>query len=254
MSVSPGAVVQTLAFGDLDAGLWGVAWLPTTSEGFIAVGAPAGACTTVTAPSVAGSEPAGEWALSGDGVSLTVAPISEPASLRLPGADLAGFDQLCRVSGRVRVGEVEHTVDSLGRRGTRNGDWGARSVRELTAWFEDDEGLAVVSVREPRAAGHDDDVLSAVLFEAGQPIGVAEPRLSTTYAASGIPSRASLELWLDGEDPDSDEAVFPRRAAGEAVGRGGVVEHGGLEVRAELFRWHMRGRDGTGVYQLIFRR
>jgi hypothetical protein len=38
------------------------------------------------------------------------------------------------------------------------------------------------------------------------------------------------------------------------VGRGGAVEHGGFEVRAELFRWHMRGREGTGVYQLIWPR
>jgi hypothetical protein len=254
VSLSPGALVQTLTFGDLKAGLWGVAWLPTAGEGFIAVGAPSHACFTVTAPSLEGSGPAGEWKVSGDGVSLVVTPVGEPASLRLAGAHLQGFDQLCRVVGRVRVGEVEHRVDCPGGRGGRSGHWAAQSVRELAAWFDDDEGLAVVSVRGPKAAGHDADVLSAALFEAGQPIGVAEPRLSTTYAASGVPSRASLELWLDGEDPDSDAAVFPRRAAGEAVGRGGVMKHGGLEVRAELFRWHMRGRDGTGVYQLIRRR
>ena len=254
MSVSPGAVLQTLAFGDLDAELWGVSWLPAGGEGFIAVGAPGDACITVTAPSVEGSGPAGEWTVSGEGVSLSVTPVSEPAALSLAGSNVEGFDQLCHVRGHIRVGEAELSVDCLGRRGSRKGDWGEQSVRELAAWFEDADGLAIVSVREPKAAGHDTDALSAALFESGQPISVAEPRLSTTYAASGVPSRASLELWLEGEASENEETLYPRRAAGEAVGRGGVVEHGGLEVRAELFRWHMRGRDGTGVYQLIWRR
>ena len=248
------AAVRTVAFGDVDAGLWGVVWLPSGSDGFVAVGAPGGACSTITALVAEGSDPTADWSFAADSVTLTVVAESEPAQLRFEGTDFGGFDQLCRVRGAVTIDGGDHPVDCFGRRGRRSDPSGAESVRDLAAWFGDDEGLAVVSLRPARAAGHDADAISAALFEGGSPIGVAEPRLSTTYAQTGVPSRTSLELWLESEDPESDEALYPRRAAGEAAGRGGAVEHGGFEVRAELFRWHMRGREGTGVYQIIWPR
>ena len=80
---------------------------------------------------------------------------------------------------------------------------------------------------------------------------VEDPRLSTTYGDDGWPARAGLELWLAGSD--SDER-YPHRASGEATGARAQALAGDLEVRAEPFRWHSRGREGAGMYFLARRR
>ena len=238
-------------FGDLDAGLWGTVWLPAEGSGFCTIGAADTPPETVAAPTLAGSDPSEPWRLSGDAVALEVVADTEPAALRFADDGIEGFDQLCRVRGTVTAGGVEREIECRGRRGARTEPAGAHSVRELSAWFGDDEGLALVSVRPADASGHDADAVSAVLFEAGHSIAVAEPRLSTTYSHDGTPTRASLELWVEPEEDDEDEPAYPRRAAGEAVGQGGGGREGATAVRAELFRWHMRGQTGTGVYSLL---
>jgi hypothetical protein len=196
-----------------------------------------------------------DWHLQGAQLDLIITPEGEAAPIAL-GDDVAidGFDQLCSVRGRVSTNGVEHELDCLGRRGVRAGELasgGIDSVREVAAWFGDDEGLAIIAVRRERAAGHDKDAVSGVLFETGLFIPVANPRLSTTYAASGEPARAGLELWLGDEDDEDNEAPYPRRAAGEAAGGGVSLSDPQLDVRVEPFRWHMGGREGLGVYQLL---
>jgi hypothetical protein len=242
---------RTLAFGDLDMGPWGVAWIPPQGGGLVTIGARGGASSTIAVSGLEGSDPASEWTLSGEGVALSVAPESGPAVLVFGDADLDGFDQLCRVRGRFEIDGTSHVIDCLGRRGTRSEATKAESIRELAAWFGDDEGLALVSIRGRRAGGHDADAISAALFEEGQPVSVADPRLSTTYTASGAPASAGLELWLEESGSEEPETAYARRAAGEAVGQSWTGEQDGLELHVELFRWHMRGREGTGVYQLI---
>jgi glyoxylase-like metal-dependent hydrolase (beta-lactamase superfamily II) len=74
---------------------------------------------------------------------------------------------------------------------------------------------------------------------------VDDPRLSTTYAASGLPSRTNLELWI-GEG----ENEFPRRVAGEASAEGAVLQVEDVDLRVVPMRCHSRGREGTGVYVL----
>ena len=74
---------------------------------------------------------------------------------------------------------------------------------------------------------------------------VTEPRLSSTYTADGVPARVGLELWLGEEEGEQ----YPRRAAGEAIGRAAVSDDPPL--RSELVRWRMRGREGLGVYDLL---
>lgn len=256
MTAISGSSRRTFAFGDLDTGLWGVVWVPSQGSALATVSAPGGSPSTITVSSLEGTDPGSEWRASGEALELAVAPESEAAALEFGDVSGGGFDQLCRVHGRVDIGGATHAIDCFGRRGIRTDAARAASIRELAAWFGGDEGLAVVSLRGSRSAGHDADAVSAALFEEGHPITVAVPRLSTTYTADGLPASASLELWLEeagSEEAGSEEAEpsYPRRAAGEAVGRGWQGEHDGLELRVELFRWHMRGRDGTGVYQLI---
>jgi hypothetical protein len=119
----------------------------------------------------------------------------------------------------------------------------------VSAWFEPAEGIALLASRPRAAVGHDGDVLGAALFEAGHSIPVADPRLSTTYAPTGLPARVSAELWLGGDDEEAQE--YPRRAAGESVGVVARSADTCLDVSAEPFRWHARGREGAGVYLLV---
>jgi hypothetical protein len=239
--------LHTIAFGDLDTGSWGAAW--GGSEPLLTVGDRSGSRTL--SATVDGSRADGEWRLSADGVSLLLAPVGEPAPT---GGEDDGFDQLCRVTGRFELDGSAREVDSLGRRGTRPREVDLKrcdSVRDVSAWFGPDdgvadEGIAVVAMRANGAHGHEADVVTAALVEANGPVAVADPRLSTTYDAAGLPISASLELWLDEEGEQ-----YPRRAAGEAVGTPACLAHDGLDVVARLFRWHSRGREGAGVYLLV---
>ena len=89
------------------------------------------------------------------------------------------------------------------------------------------------------------------LLSAGELLPVEDARLSTIYDGEGRPRRASLELWLPGED-------FPRRAFGEVTAGASLAldtppGHLGLDVHAAVMTWRMEGRDGAGIYELTVR-
>jgi hypothetical protein len=237
-------------FGDLASGLWGAAWLPGGDEdGFVCIGADG--ATALVSARVEGGDEVADWRLLDDGTDLTVSPVGDPVSAPTPNEAPGGFDQLCRVCGQITLGGVEHAVDCLGRRAARPADLdvGALdSVRDVSAWFEPGDGLALVAVRPRKARGQEADVMTAAVLDAESAVAVNDPRLSTTYSATGRPTRASFELWLgDGEHE------YPRRASGVAVGPHAGRVTGALEIEAELFRWHSRGREGAGVYLLARR-
>jgi hypothetical protein len=203
----------------------------------------------------------GEWTLRGEGIELELSAAGEPAEIALPDYSVEVGTQLCRAHGGLALDGSGHEIDCFGQLGTRA--WPAdparvESLREVLAWFGPDDGLALVSLRSPHSDGHDRDAVAAVLFQEGSPIEIADPRLSTTYTAEGRPARASLELWLDElerdtADADANDAAqphFPRRAAGEAAGATAQLAVAALDVQAAIFRWHMSGRDGAGVYLL----
>jgi hypothetical protein len=248
VSVAVAPALRTLAFGDLQTGIWGAAW--AGPQQFLALGGP-GTSTIAWAVTVGDAEEGEDWRLSGDGVELVFAPVSDAARAPDLNAEVGSFDQLCRVSGRLLLDGVEHEVQCGGRRGSSMQAVDLQrfeSVRDVSAWFEPPEGLAVRALRPRNVPGHDGDLLTVALLDTDGPVPVADPRLSTTYTATGQPSRVSLELWLG---DDESEEQFQRRAAGQAVGAGGAFEGPGLEVRAELLRWHSRGQEGTGMYLLV---
>jgi hypothetical protein len=240
--------MRTLAFGDLAVGVWGAAWLPDDLDrGFVCFGAP----DAVALPDgrVTGSGAGGDWELHGGGTDLRLAPLGDPVDVANADGAPAGFEQLCRVTGRFGAPATE--VDCLGRRSERDGPVDLRqleAVRDVSAWFEPSDGLAVVSLRPRSARGNDADVLTAAVLDSAAPSSVADPRFSTTYSSAGRPIRSSLELWL-GQDEDE----YPRRAAGEALGPHVSGRDDGVEVYASLFRWHSRAREGAGVYILARR-
>jgi hypothetical protein len=248
----PPTVLRTLAFGDLARTVWGAAWIPDSDGPALTLLGDGGEGTAISSLRLSG-EDAGEWRLDGDGAALVVSPAGDPVTVEAPDDHVEGFDQLCRVSGRFELDGAERPVDCLGLRTSRSGgfDLGKlESVRAVSTWFEPDEGLALVAFRGRKAKSHEGDVITSAVLGPERAAPVEDPRLSTTYTAGGWPVRASLELWLAG---DGEQEQFPRRAVGEAIGSQAQAAAGGLEIRAEPFRWHSRGREGAGLYLLARR-
>jgi hypothetical protein len=255
--------LRTLAFGDLDGAAWGAGWFPGGSEqGLAGLGAGSQEPVAVAlqladsdADADAGADGA-DWRLEGERVSLLVSPVGEAVAAQAIDEQVEGFEQLCRVAGRFELDGSEHTVECLGVRSWWSPEADLNrfeSVRAVSTWFEPDEALTLTAFRGRKAKAHDGDIVAgAVINPQGSP-PVEDPRLSTTYEGDGWPIRAGLELWLAA--PNDSEQQFPRRASGEATGpRVHTAGDGGLELRAEPFRWHSRGRDGAGMYILARRR
>lgn len=256
-------MLRALAFGDLAAESWGAVFSPGGGlPSFAVLGAQGRRVVPVTIEG--DSTHAAEWWVTGDGLDIAVAPqtngtgtsedVGEPGSA----GDQAGFDQLVTVRGEFAANGARE-VELMGCRSERTEDLAAGSfqlIRDIRAWFSSGDGLAVLACRPRRASAHGDERLSATLFEGGQSLDVAEPRLSTTYADDGLPVRATLELWLpESEADETDEeaehvASYPRRAAGQAAGPASDHDLGELTVQATPFRWRAAGRDGAGVYLL----
>jgi len=189
------------------------------------------------------------------GFELRFEAIGAPAELSAEtsaarAASLDGYEQLCRVSGTVRCGDERLQVECLGQRGHQWGapDWERIALaRTVSAWFDDDSGVALASVRPHDAVAHAQEAVSAFLLGADEVTPIGEPLLSTTLDASGRQRRASLELWEDG-----DERPYPHRAAGEAV-CGTTLELGRLQLDCAFFRWRMDGHEGVGRYDVLRR-
>lgn len=198
------------------------------------------------------------WRLDADELSLLLTPVGPPVRGTAGDDRLESLDQLCTVSGSVRVNGSEQEVSCLGWRAT------ARSAVELSAldsfrqtagWFEAPAGVALLSLRPRKARGQDADLVTAAVLEPEPTTPVADPRLSTTYDAGGLPIRIGLELWFepegsDTEDGDGPEQQFSRRAAAEAIGGAVEWEIEDFKLHAVPLRWHSRGSDGAGVYLL----
>jgi len=252
---SGSAPLGTVTFGDLHAGVWGAAW--NAAQPSVAIGLVDADQDEFPGAVIVGERETEDWRISADGLELVIAPASDPAATVASAWMPAGFDQLCHVSGRFVLAGAERTVECLGRRawGEQAPDFGRfESLRDVSAWFAEGEGVALRSLRRRKARGHSDDVVSAVVFEPDGPVWVAEPRLSTTYTAAGAPSRMTLELWLEQEqsgDGDEDRAQYPRRVGGEALGDRWVGSSAGTEVQVVPLRCHTRGHEGSGVYLLV---
>jgi len=242
--------LRTLAFGD--GPVWGASWSAGSAGAALTAlgsGSEVNVIPDLHLPD-SGAGPGDEWRLEADGVALLAAPVGELVDVQAPQDGLAGSDQLCRVTGTFGSDQV----DCLGVRSSwADGVELARfdSIRAVSVWFDPDEAFALTAFRPRKAKHHDGDLLAAAVIAPEGSGAVEDPRLSTTYAADGWPVRAGLELWLSGEEPDRQ---YPRRAAGEAVGPRAAALAGELELQAEPFHWHSRGREGTGMYVLARRR
>lgn len=242
--------LRTLAFGD--GSIWGASWSPdSTGAALTALGSgpDVNVMPGLNLPD-SGAGAGDEWRLEGDGVALIAAPVGELVDLQATPDGLAGWDQLCRVTGTF----ASNQVDCLGVRSAWSDDLEPaqfESIRAVSVWFEPDEAFALTAFRPRKAKHHDGDLLAAAVIAPDGSAAVEDPRLSTTYAADGWPERAGLELWLSGDEP---ERQYPRRASGAAAGPRAQAVAGELELHLEPFHWHSRGREGAGMYLLARRR
>jgi hypothetical protein len=229
VTLQASTMLRTLAFGALPGGPWGFVWSDPNST--VAVIGEIGADAQVRDLELAGDPEAETWSLHGDGVELSA---------------VAGHGQLCELTGTVRIGGTEHTVQALGVRTTLSAPEPSAldSLRIVLVWFSPEDGVAFAAVRPRGASGQERDEVQASVVETSGTVAIDDGRLSTTYAA-GAPKRMSLELWIDDE-----EDSFPRRAAGEVIGSGAELKLTGLTADVRVLHAHRAGHDGLGVYVL----
>jgi len=211
----------------------------------------AGVRTTVVAPLES-------WTVAYDGdaagFELRFEAISAPAALDPEGVvaqagGMAGYEQLCNVTGSVRHGGRSHPVRCLGQRGHQWGtpDWSRIELaRTLTAWMGADRAVTLTAVRPAKAKHHDEEAVSGFLIDRGEPLAIFDARVSTTYDGELRQRSAGLELWM------SEEGGYARRAAGQVL-CGTTVDLGDLRLDSAFFQWRMEGRAGTGRYDVLRR-
>lgn len=114
-------------------------------------------------------------------------------------------------------------------------DWNRLElVRSLTAVLDDGTLLAVAAARPAGAAGHGDEVVSAVLLDPEDALTrFDDPLLSTEYDAEGRQRRVGAELW------SSDEDAAPLRGAGTLFGTADGTA---------FLRFTLDGSPGTATY------
>jgi hypothetical protein len=198
------------------------------------------------------------WTVTYDGdeagFDLRFEAVSAPAVLDTEepvarAGGMEGYEQLCSVTGTVRVGRRAIGVRCLGQRGRLWGapDWSRIELaRTLSAWLGADRAVHVTAVRPAKAKHHDEEAVAGFLFEGGEPLAVFDARLSTTYDGELRQRRAGLELWMQ------EEGGFARRAAGEVL-CGTTVDLGELRLDSAFFAWRMEGCEGTGRYDVLRR-
>src|SRR5437588_11276283 len=97
--------VRALAFGDLEASAWGMAWNPVGATPILALGAGPGAeARPATLVPDAGT---GSWRIEADGAQLVLTPLGEHGSTDQPDELRTESDQLCQVTGQLRVNSTE---------------------------------------------------------------------------------------------------------------------------------------------------
>jgi hypothetical protein len=245
VNADAGALV--CGFGDLEAGLGGIAWSFAGGGGLLLSDGQVAEAEAELAPGESGGQ---ELRLRrGDlEVSATLAPRGETLPLKdSEGRDAAG-GQLAAAAceATVRSSGGGQTLACAGHLSRWSGDplEGAGTFRHLAI---DSEGslLIIAAQGPPGAKGHDEEATGAWLLDGAAASAFGESLISTQYDASGSPTRIGLELWPQGEGQTSRAAAT--RGSGSRIGGG---DFGSLS--AALLRCHTEGVEGLGSY-LVWR-
>ena len=279
----------TVAFGDPEANLYGVARVGFSGGGEdraasglgilfaggrpVAVraqggGAPSGeewvdaAVAGVTTDVI---EPLRKWRSEfrsedgNDGFALDLVSLSEPAVLEASSAagrlgGMQGYEQLVAAHGEVTVGGQRRRIDCLGQRGHSWGapDWNRlEAARTLSVWIAGGRAITLTAVRPADASGQEDEAVGAFLLEPG---GDGEQ-------ATVVPvPEPRLSTTYDGDGCQRnaglelymDEDGPARRAAGEVM-CGTTLDLGSLRLDTAFLHCRMEGREGVGRYDIVRR-
>lgn len=228
-----GGGVFVCGFGDLAAGIGGLAWnlagrgALLLRDGEVQEGAfaleQAGEAVTLAIEVAGGS------------VEATLSP-KTVLDLDIGGEGVSGL------SVTVSNAEVHSKGDSRSERCPgqicrwNGGPCDVSTVR-LAAIDVDGALLTAIALGGPGPVPHGEERASAWLVRDQESVSFDETLISTQYDGAGHPTRFGLELW-PGDAP-------PTRTAGSLIGG---VESGGLW--AGLFRCHSDGTGGLGSYAL----
>jgi hypothetical protein len=209
--------IHAVTFGDLETQTWGVSWTP-------AAGAPCrlairqGAAAAVREATLESEGDA--WRLAGDGVTVLLRPVAQAARGRDIDGELEILEQLCELTGELELESRRTELRCLAWQSTLERERDLSSIdsfRFLAAWLDPRHGFSLTALRPGRARGHDSDLIAAAVIDDPPLPPVVDPRLSTTYGASGLPARAGVELWFqepgESESEGSAPPEYPRRAA-----------------------------------------
>jgi len=225
-------------FGDLNAGVGGVAW---------DLGEPGAMLLTdgKARPASFAIEEGGDAAtleLSAEGaeVEATLTPEAAPVALAGPVESLGVVD--CKAE--VRPAGAAKTVRCQGQIARWSGDVvaGAATFRYLTV-EKGDELLIVTATGSPDAPGHGEDRTAGWRLQGEDATPFEETLISTQYDGRDRPTRIGVELWP--EDANQSSRAAATRVAGSALGG---VNTGG--TWSGLFRCHADGTEGLGIYLL----
>ena len=230
-------------FGDLAAGIGGLAWDLGEPEAVL----------------LSGDEvKPGSFALEEGGEAISVAITGEDGSIE---ADLviqatgevdAGGEAPARVLSMSCTAEVRHpgaaqTTRCAGQLLRWNGDLGAvATFRHLWVDAGAESLLAATAWGSPNAAGHGEERALGWSFAGREAAAFEETLISTQYDAAANPTRIGLELWP--EDADQTSRAAATRVSGSLLG--GV---GAAGAWAGFFRCHADGSEGLVGY-LVRRR
>jgi hypothetical protein len=221
----------TIGFGDLEAGIHGVA-----CEGGGALLLAAGEIRELASPAPGNSGPPWQARVE-DALDLVLEPLGDPLAYT-DGSQ----EWLCRVRGKA----AGRDLDCLGHRVVAGDSGRTELQRTIAAWLAPDHAFAARAARPRGTSSHEQEALEVFALRGEPPAAAAigDPRLSTTYDGDGAVLRAGLELW------ESDESEYALRLGSERIAAGELRLPGGEVVRTAFLRWHHDGRDGAGRYDI----
>jgi hypothetical protein len=230
-------------FGDLNAGLGGLAW---------DIGEPGALLLShgdATSASFALEQGGGAATLEIEAGDQTLEATLAPHTAEVPLADSDGHDphglrfSACAAEVRSSGGDQTFSCTGYIARWSTDPVEGAGAYRFLAIERGGESFLIATAVGASGSESHGDERTSGWQLDGETAAPFAESLISTQYDASGDQTRLGLELWP--VDADQSTRAAATRVSGSSLG---VVESGA--TRAGLFRCHSDGTEGFGSYLL----
>ena len=230
-------------FGDLNAGLGGLAW---------DIGEPGGLLLSqgeATSATFALEEGGGAATLEIEAGDQTLEATLAPHTAEVPLADSDGHDphglrfSACAAEVRSSGGNQTFSCSGYIARWSADPVEGAATYRFLAIERGGESFLIATAEGAGGSEGHGDERTSGWQLDAETATPFDESLISTQYDGSGNQTRLGLELWPVDADQSSRAAAV--RVSGSSLG---VIDSGA--TRAGLFKCHSDGTEGFGSYLL----